>query len=144
MDLLRMSIPVLVAVDADESGRQAVERQLRQRYEPDYEVISVRGTEAGLAILSDLANTAREVLVVMAGSCMPGMTAAEFLACARRLHPAARCCLLIEWGDQPCPEATLRAEHVGEIDAVLPKPLQPLAEWFHHAIADYLAHCAAS
>lgn len=137
-----MSIPVLVAVDDDDVSRRAVDRQLRQRYEPDYEVVSACGAEAGLAVLSHLADEEREVIVVTASPCMRGMNATEFLTRARHLHPAARCCLMISWGDQPCPEATPDAAALGRIDVFLPKPLQPRAEWFHHAIADYLVEWA--
>jgi thioredoxin reductase (NADPH) len=140
--LLKKSIPVLLAVDEDELSRQAAYRHLCDRYEPDYEVISAGGAEAGLAILSDLANAGRDVIVILASSCMSAMAAPEFLARARELHPAARCCLLIAWGDQPSSEAMRWAANAGEVDAVLPKPLQPRAEWFHHAIAGYLAEWA--
>lgn len=137
-----MSIPVLVAVDDDDASRRAVDRQLRQRYEPDYEVVSTCGAEAGLAVLSHLADAEREVIVVTASPCMRGMNATEFLTRARHLHPAAKCCLMISWGDQRCSEATRDAAALGQIDVFLPKPLQPRAECFHHAIADYLVEWA--
>ena len=42
-----MATPLLLAVDDDERCRCAVDRELRNRYEPDYEVISMGSAEGG-------------------------------------------------------------------------------------------------
>lgn len=76
---------MLLAVDDDERSRCAVARELRNRYEPDYEVISMGSAEAGLELLTRLADAGREVILVLADQCMPRMTGTEFLTRAAAL-----------------------------------------------------------
>ena len=91
-----MTTPLLLAVDDDERSRCAVDRELRNRYEPDYEVISMGSAEAGLELLTRLADAGREVILVLADQCMPLMRGTEFLTWPRRFPP------LRSFRDQPC------------------------------------------
>jgi thioredoxin reductase (NADPH) len=138
-----MATPVLVAVEDGDRGGHAVERELRRRYEPDYEVISAGSAQAGLAALTRLADAGRQVVVILVDLWTPGITGTEFLTRARQLHPAARRCLLLSWGDQSsrahsCAQAVHQSARLGEIDDYLPKPVEARNEHFHRAIAEYL------
>src|SRR5262245_8738373 len=137
-----MATPVLMAVDDDERTRWAVDRELRHRYEPDYEVISTGSPEAGIELLTKLADEAREVIVVLADQFMPGMTGTEFLTRARHIYPASKRFLLVSWGDRMSVEAILQAMCLGQIDDCLRKPAQARDEQFHGAISHYLQEWA--
>ena len=131
-----------MAVDDDERTRWAVDRELRHRYEPDYEVISTASPEAGIEILTKLADAGREVIVVLADQCMPGMTGTEFLTRARHIYPASRRFLLISWGDRTSVEGISQATYLGQIDDCLLKPAHARDEQFHGAISHYLEEWA--
>jgi len=133
-----------MAVDDEENSRLAVDRELRHRYEPDYEVITTGGAEAGLELLGNLAGAGREVIVVLADQCMPGMTGTEFLTRARNIFPASKRFLLVSWGDRTSLEAIQQALCLGQIDDCLLKPARARDEQFHGAIAHYLEGWARS
>src|SRR5262245_9294409 len=131
-----------MAVDDEEHSRCAVDRELRHRYEPDYEVISTASAEMGLDLLDKLAEAGREVIVVLADQCMPGMTGTEFLTRARHLYPASKRFLLVSWGDRTIVETILQATYLGQIHDCLLKPAQARDEQFHGAIGHYLQEWA--
>src|SRR5262249_10699594 len=133
-----------MAVDDEENSGVAVDRELRHRYEPDYEVITTGGAEAGLELLGNLAGAGREVIVVLADQCMPGMTGTEFLTRARNIFPASKRFLLVSWGDRTSLEAIQQALCLGQIDDCLLKPARARDEQFHGAIAHYLEGWARS
>lgn len=137
-----MATPVLMAVDDDERSRCAVDRELRHRYEPDYEVVSTGSAEAGLELLTELAGAGRDVIVVLADQCMPGMTGTEFLTRARHLYPASKRFLLVSWGDRTSMESIFQATYLGQIHDCLLKPAHARDEQFHGAIAHYLQEWA--
>ena len=137
-----MATPLLLAVDDDERSRCAVERELRNRYEPDYEVISMGSAEAGLELLTRLADAGREVILVLADQCMPRMTGTEFLTRVRHIYPASKRFLLVSWGDRTSVDAIRQAAYLGQIDDCLLKPAHARDEQFHGAIAHYLEEWA--
>ena len=137
-----MAIPVLLAVDDDERSRSAVYRELRNRYEPDYEVIARGSAEAGLELLNRLADAGREVILVLADQCMPRMTGTEFLTRVHQIYPASKRFLLVSWGDRTSVDAISEAAYLGQIDDFLLKPAQARDEQFHGAIAHYLEEWA--
>jgi hypothetical protein len=58
-----MSVPLLVAVDDDLDQLRDAERELRNRYEPDYRVCCLRSTSEALATLDELAAAGEQVRV---------------------------------------------------------------------------------
>lgn len=139
---IEMATPVLVAVE-DVRSDHVVERELRKRYEPDYEVISAGSAQAGLGTLTKLAEAGRQVVVILADLHLPEITGSEFLTRARQLHPAARRCLLISSEDQSSGvrsylEEMRRVARLGQVDDYLVKPIQHRNEQFHRAITEHL------
>jgi thioredoxin reductase (NADPH) len=129
-----MGRPVVLAVDDDPAALQPVERELRNRYQADYDLHFAGSAEEALAILSEIREAGGEVALVLAEQWMQGMTGIDFLAEVRALHPEAKRSLLIGWADQAS-APVLRASALRQIDDWIAKPWQPGDEHFHQAIA---------
>lgn len=133
--------PALMAVDEDEDALADVERALRDRYARDYRVLCMRSPHEAGAALESLAAAQEEVALVLAGQRLSGTTGTELLDAARRLHPRARRCLLLawgEWGDKLTGEAVFDAIARGRIDHYVLRPSGTPDEQFHHAISSLL------
>jgi thioredoxin reductase (NADPH) len=134
-----MARPVVVLVDADDAGRQALARELGARYGAHYRIMSSASPEEALTGLEQLRGEGAEVPLVLADQWMPGRTSAQFLARVRQLYPTARRVLLISWGDRSAPVAAVEAAALGQIDFYLPRPVWSPDEQFHQAITEALA-----
>ncbi len=134
--------PVLLAVDDDARALEAIERELRDRYEHGYRVICSTSAEDGMRILEHARATGNEIALVLADQWMPGMTGAEFLAHSKQTFPTAKRVLLIAWGawgDGATRDAVLRAMTFGQIDNYLIKPWWPAPdETFHRTVTELL------
>jgi DNA-binding NarL/FixJ family response regulator len=132
-----MTSPVLFVVDDDAGSLGTLDGTLRRRYERDYLVIAESSPEAALGRLRELRAADSPVAVVMASSAMSAAPAAEFLAHARTIAPAAKRVLVVPRGGPAAPSLrvpvplvadrqaaapVLRAIAHGMIDAYLPAP----------------------
>jgi thioredoxin reductase (NADPH) len=136
-----MSVPLLVAVDDDPDLLRDVERELRNRYVPDYRVRCLRSTSEALATLEELATAGEQVALVLAGETLSGRPGTDVLAEVRRLFPHAPRVLLIGWGHLGNPstgEAIFEAISHGRMDHYVVRPAQPPDEQFHLAISSFL------
>jgi thioredoxin reductase (NADPH) len=136
-----MSVPVLVAVDDDPDLMRDVERELRNRYVPDYRVCCLRSTCEALARLEELAAAGEDVALVLAGEVLGGASGTGLLAEVRRLFPHAERVLLIGWGrlgDSKTGDAIFEAISRGCMDHYLLRPSLPPDEQFHQAISSFL------
>src|SRR5690349_18900722 len=79
-----MPVPVLVAVDVDPGALADVERQLTQRYERDYRVVTAVAPEEGLEELEQLAKAREEVAMVLVGEALFQGAGGELLERAHR------------------------------------------------------------
>ena len=93
-----MTSPVLFVVDDDTGSLGTLDGTLRRRYERDYLVIAESSPEAALGRLRELRAADSPVAVVMASSAMSAAPAAEFLAHARTIAPAAKRVLVVPRG----------------------------------------------
>ena len=133
-----MSTPVLVAVDADPDNMREVERELRNRYEPDYRVCCLGSSERALAALEELAADGEEVALVLAGEGSPGP---DLLAQVPRTFPRAQRALLVGWGklsDAETGDAIHQAISHGQMDHYVLRPSHPPDEQFHREISSFL------
>jgi thioredoxin reductase (NADPH) len=132
------SKPVIFAVDSGAESFLRIEYGLRRRYGDEYQIVCESSAMWGIKRLRDLKVAAEEVALVLADQWMPDITGTEFLAQARRLFPAAKRALLVEWGDRTTQEPVLGAMALGHIDYYVNKPEGPGDEHFHKMIAEFL------
>jgi thioredoxin reductase (NADPH) len=136
-----MSTPLLVAVEDDPDLLRDVERELRNRYEPDYRVCCLSSTGEALTTLERLAAAGEQVALVLAGEVLAGAPGTALLAEVRRTFPHALRVLLVRWGhlgDARTGDAIFDAISRGRMDHYLIRPAQPPDEQFHLAISSFL------
>jgi thioredoxin reductase (NADPH) len=136
-----MSLPVLVAVDDDPGLLRDLERELGNRYVPDYRVCCLGSTDEALATLEELTVAGEDVALVLAGEVLAGAPGTGFLAEVRRLFPHAQRVLLVGWGhlgDPRTGEAIFEGISRGRMDHYVLRPSQPPDEQFHLAVSSFL------
>src|SRR5437868_1787055 len=89
--------PALVAVDDEPGMLEDVERELRDRYARDYEVVCVGSADEALVRLEALA-AGGEAALVLVGHSLWGTTGRALLKGVRHRYPHAKRGLLIDWG----------------------------------------------
>jgi thioredoxin reductase (NADPH) len=136
-----MSGPLLVAVDDDPDLLRDVERELNNRYVPDYRVCCLSSADEALATLEELAAAGEQVALVLAGEVLSGAPGTELLAEVPRLFPHAQRVLLIGWGELGDPstgDAIFEAIARGRMDQYVVRPSTPPDEQFHLAVSSFL------
>ncbi len=117
-----MAKPVLVVVDDEDTGLQALTRELESRYGAHYQVVSGSSAEVALVRLAELKAAGADVPLVLADRRLPGMNGTELLARVRDIFPTARRGLLITWGDRSAPAPFLEAAALGQLEFYLNRP----------------------
>ena len=136
-----MSLPVLIAVEEDQTGLREVEAQLVQRYGREYDVEAFADTEAALRKLVELAEGEAEVALVLVGASLVRGSGGRLLDRARQLHPRAKRALLVPfmaWADPSTAEAIRGPMALGRIDHYVLSPAGSSDEVFHEAISSFL------
>ncbi len=136
-----MNRPLLVAVDDNPDLLRDLERELGNRYAPDYRVCCLRSAGEALTTLEMLAAAGEDVALVLAGETLAGQPGTRLLAEVRRLFPHAQRALLIGWGrlgHPPTGEPILEAISTGQMDHYVVRPALPPDEQFHQAISSFL------
>jgi thioredoxin reductase (NADPH) len=156
-DIITMTAPVLMVVDEDASGLGTLEGTLSRRYAHDYLVIGESSQATALGRLRELRAAGSPVAVVMAAATTAPESAAELLAEARTIHPAAKRVLVVPRGGQAAPSMgvpvplvvdrqaampVLRAIAHGMIDSYLPAPGAGRDEGFHRGLSELLEEWA--
>ena len=134
-------LPVLVAVEDQPDLMREVERELNNRYVPDYRVVCLGSKEEALATLEEFAATGEQVALVLAGMLLAGSSGTSLLAEVPRMFPQAQRVLLVEWGrlgDTQTGESIFEAISHGRMDHYVLRPSQPPDEQFHQAISSFL------
>ena len=131
-----MTKPTILTVDDDPAVSQAIARDLRRRYGPDYHVVRVTSGAEALTALADHALRDREVALIAADQRMPAMTGVEFLEQARSLVPEAKLVLLTAYADT---DAAIRAINEIDLDHYLLKPWNPPEERLYPVLDELLA-----
>ncbi len=151
-----MTRPVLMVVDDDPASLDALAEALRHRYEHDYLIISKAAPGAAVGRLRELRAAGHPVAMVMAAAATtvtPAMSAAEFLAEARGIHPGAKRVIIVPRGgpgapglrvpvpllqDRQAAAPVLRGIALGVIDTFLPAPAAGRDERFHRTVSEML------
>src|SRR5438105_5778482 len=141
------STAAFVVVAADELDLQRLLARLERRYGTEYDVIGVGSGADGIARLSNLGDTGREVAIVLADHRLSDISGITLLAGVQPLHPGAKRALLVSaadaWGADPtATKDFVRAAALGAIDAFIQKPVVEPDEQFHLAIAELLEEWA--
>jgi len=135
-----VSKPVILSIDDDLSVLAAVERDLRQRYRPDYRVMKASSAAEGLAAARTLAARNVPVALFLVDQRMPGMTGIEFLREVKPLHPDSQRVLLTAYADT---DVAIAGINDIALDHYLLKPWDPPEELLYPVIDDLLAEWRA-
>ncbi len=132
---------MLVAVEDQPELMRAVERELTNRYEPDYCVRCLASKDEALTLLAELGAAGEHVALVLAGEVLAGASGTALLAEVPRTFPQAQRALLVEWGrlgDSQAGDAIFEAISRGLMDHYVFRPSQPPDEQFHQAVSGFL------
>ena len=136
-----MADPVILIVDDELQVRNAVERDLRQKYGVDYRIIKAgSGAEAHDAV-RQLKERNDPVALFLVDQLMPGMSGTEFLAQALKLYPEARRALLTAYADT---EAAIASINSLGLDYYFMKPWDPPEQNLYPVLDDLLSQWAAT
>ena len=133
--------PLLLAVDDDIQALRTLTRELRQRYDADYEVVCHRSPRRALETLKGARDRGQDVALVLADQEMQELPGVKLLMRVRRLHPAAKRGLLVHWGDWARPDRArgmIDGMAAGQFDYYVLKPGRPGEEQFHRIISEFL------
>ena len=144
-----MTEPALLVVDDEPDDLDQLQRTLGRRYGQEYLVICEDSAAAALDRLSQLAADGRPVAIVCAAAAMIDSGGGEFLALARRLHPAAKRVLTVPRGGSSAPslrvpalllqdpsvaQPVLRAMTLGVVDTCVTSwPARRMLPWIERA-----------
>lgn len=140
-----MSRPVLFVVDDDGDSLRSIERELVDRYERSYRIVSSSSATEAEELLLSMSDAGEDVALVLAGESLGGASGSEFLGGVRRHHPQAQRGLLIDYGSRGQPAtggAIFTAMALRQVDYYLIRPIQASDEVFHEGITTFLSEWA--
>jgi thioredoxin reductase (NADPH) len=127
--------PTILTVDDDPAVSQAIARDLRQKYGPDYQIVRASSGAEALTVLREFALRDRSVALIASDQRMPEMTGMEFLDEARQLTPEAKLVLITAYADT---DVAIRGINDISLDYYLQKPWDPPAERLYPVLDDLL------
>jgi thioredoxin reductase (NADPH) len=130
-----MPEPVIMTVDDDPQVCNAIERDLRRQYRPDYRILKATSGQEALEAADSLKRRSDTVALFLADQRMPEMTGVEFLSQAVELFPDAKRVLLTAYADT---EAAIKAINEVDLDYYLLKPWDPPGEKLYPVVSDLL------
>jgi len=130
-----MAKPVILAVDDDPEVLNAVDRDLRQHFRPDYRVMKVGSGAEALETTRQLKQRGSMIALFLVDERMPDMTGTQFLIEAIKLYPDARKVLLTAYADT---ETAITAINDIGLDQYLLKPWEPPSERLFPVLDDLL------
>jgi thioredoxin reductase (NADPH) len=136
-----MSKPVILTVDDELQVRNAVERDLRIKYDQDYRIIKTASGAEALETTKQLKQRDDQVALFLADQRMPGMDGTEFLLEAMKIYPTAVKVLLTAYSDTKA--AIDSINNVG-LDYYLMKPWDPPEQNLYPVLDDFLSDWMAN
>ena len=130
-----MSKPAILTVDDDLQVLAAIERDLRDHYQPTYRIVKAVSGEDALGAARTLKKRAVPLALVIADQRMPGMTGTELLAEIVKLHPQVRKVLLTAYADT---DAAIASINIVKLDHYLMKPWHPPVERLYPVLDELL------
>jgi thioredoxin reductase (NADPH) len=130
-----------MTIDDEPHVLNAIERDLREYYHDDYQVIKAgSGTEA-LESIRHLKRRNAPISLFLVDQRMPGMSGTEFLEEATKLYPEARKVLLTAYADT---DAAISSINTVGLDHYLLKPWDPPDQHLYPVLDDLLGDWLAS
>lgn len=133
--------PVILAVDDDPDVIGLIGDELTKRYGQDYRVVTARAASIAIAELERMREAGDRVALVLSDQWLADGTGTELLTKVLELHPHAKRCLLISWGEWAV-DATARPLRkgigLGSIDYYVLKPWRAADELFHRTVTEFL------
>jgi thioredoxin reductase (NADPH) len=136
-----MSKPVILTVDDELQVRNAVERDLRTKYDQDYRIIKTASGAEALETTKQLKQRDDQVALFLADQRMPGMDGSEFLLEAIKIYPTAVKVLLTAYSDT---KAAIDSINTVGLDYYLMKPWDPPEQNLYPVLDDLLSDWMAS
>jgi thioredoxin reductase (NADPH) len=136
-----MTKPILLVVDDDIDVLQAVARDLRAKYGPDYRILRANSGVEALEMLRELKERGTPVALILSDQRMPGMGGVAFLSVALKSHPGAKRVLLTAYADT---EAAIGAINRSQVHYYLTKPWDPPEERLYPVLDDMLGEWRAA
>jgi thioredoxin reductase (NADPH) len=130
-----MAEPVILTVDDDPQVSNAIARDLRRHYRPEYRIMKAGSGREALDTVSRLKQRDDPVALLLADQRMPEMTGVEFLEKAVEIYPEAKRVLLTAYADT---EAAIKAINDVQVDYYLLKPWDPPEEKLYPVLTDLL------
>ncbi len=128
--------PVLLAIDDDVKLLGEIERELRDRYARNYQVVCLRSPAEMRAKLPEFAASGVEVALMLAAA-----PHSELLAEVRKLYPRAKRALVVafgDWGQKAVGDEIFEGVADGRFDHYVLRPGESPDELFHQTISSML------
>ncbi len=117
-----MDLPVLLVVDPDRHARRGLSRALGRRFGDDYRIVTAASADESLGLLTQFAEEAHDVALVVANLWTPQMNGIELLERVHAMHPGTIRVLLADFGDMSAMGPLHRGMALGQIDLFIFKP----------------------
>jgi len=130
-----MGKPVILTVDDDQEVLNAIERDLKKRYEERFRVLRAGSGRAALDLLRRLQQRNDTVALLLVDHRMPQMTGVETLQEAIKMYPSAKRTLLTAYADT---EAAIKAINDVQLHHYLLKPWSPPEQQLFPVLDDLL------
>lgn len=136
-----LSTPIIFAVDDDPQVLNAVRRDLRSHFAPEYRVLDAGSGAEALEAVETLKARGDTVALFLVDQRMPSMTGTEFLVQARKTYPDAKRALLTAYADT---DAAISAINEVDLDHYLMKPWDPPEDNLYPILDDLLSDWVAN
>lgn len=136
-----MAKPIILTLDDESAVLNAIERDLRRRYSPDYRILKSQSGQDALNTVRELLQRGDSLALFLADQRMPGMTGIEFLREASRSYPQARKVLLTAYADT---EVAIGGINEIGLDHYLLKPWSPPDRKLYPVLDDLLSDWVAT
>jgi len=136
-----LSTPIILAVDDDPQVLNAVRRDLRSHFAPEYRVLDAGSGAEALEAVESLKARGDTVALFLVDQRMPSMTGTDFLVQARQTYPDAKRALLTAYADT---DAAISAINEVDLDHYLMKPWDPPEDNLYPILDDLLGDWVAN
>jgi thioredoxin reductase (NADPH) len=123
---------------SDPATFAALDRDLPRRFGADYEIVLQSASDSALQAFAQWREEGREVALILADLWLPESTGIELLTQAHDLHPRAKRCLFLAYGDTAAGNAIYQAMTLGRIDDYFLRPWSTPGERLYLMVSELL------